>query len=121
MTDIHTEPRKRRGRAFWQAHVEAWQRLGGSQGDYCRKHQIAERLFSIWKNKLKKESSVQDADTATSVDFIPVSISSPSPANAPEPEAVSIHLPNGIYLQASLSSSGQDLAELVKNLVPIPC
>lgn len=119
MTDTHTKPRKRRGRTFWQGHVDAWQSFGGSQSDYCRQNQLSERLFSIWKNKFTKEAATQP--TEDKVEFMPVSIGSPNESAAPGAESVSIHLPNGIYLQASLSSSGQHLAELVKNLVPIPC
>lgn len=117
---MSTEPRTRRSRAFWQHHVKQWQTKGGPQSDYCRQHQISERLFSIWKNKFAKEITPQD-----DVAFIPVVTEDKrhtlATLPAVEAKAISIHLPNGISVEASLPSSGQSLSDLIQSLVPIPC
>ncbi len=115
---MSTEHRTRRSRAFWQHHVKQWQTKGTLQSEYCREHQISERLFSIWKNKFAKE-----IEAPNNADFMPVVTEdqSPVPSVSPKAEVISIHLPNGISIQTPLSSSEQSLSELVQSLVPISC
>jgi hypothetical protein len=39
---------------IWQNHIEAWQRSGQSQQDYCQIHGLALATFGYWRRKLKE-------------------------------------------------------------------
>ena len=40
---------------FWLAHIQAWQKSGLLQSDYCRQHDLGSRQLSYWKKKIKTE------------------------------------------------------------------
>jgi hypothetical protein len=59
---------------YWHAHVDAWQRSGGSQRDYCDKRGLALSTFSLWRRRL--------AITPATMEIVPIhrAILSSSPA-----------------------------------------
>ena len=38
---------------FWLAHIQAWQKSGLLQSDYCRQHDFRIHQFGYWKRKIK--------------------------------------------------------------------
>jgi hypothetical protein len=119
---IHTidTPTPHKGRDYWYNHIKAWEDDGGTQSNYCRQHKLSERLFSLWKNKFIKE---QSPALETPVDFVPLrkkEAIQPAVSNGSVAIAA-ITLPNGIRLDVPLTSSGADIAELAKHLVPLSC
>jgi len=40
-------------RRFWLAHIQAWQKSGLLQSDYCRQHDLSIHQFGYWKRKIK--------------------------------------------------------------------
>ena len=109
----------RRSRKYWKSHVESWQASGGTQSHYCRQHNLSERLFSLWKNKFIKEQSSSEEDVA----FIPVVTDEDksAPELSLEPHQFRVVLPNGICLEVPSTSSGAQVAELTRHLVPLSC
>lgn len=113
--DTTTAPHK--GRDYWRNHVNTWEASGGTQSNYCREHQLSERLFSLWKNKFIKE---QSPDPEPEVNFVPV-IATHNTTSANNDSRVTITLPNGIRLDVMSTSSGATIAELAKHLVALSC
>ncbi len=73
---------KIRNARWWLDHVEAWQKSGITQTEYCRNHKLNLKSFSNWKLKHIKEShkssepEIPIFTTAnTAVPVIPVVIS----------------------------------------------
>ena len=115
MKTAESTQRPRKGRAYWLEQVKAWEASGGTQSDYCRKHQLSERLFSLWKNKFTKE---QHSSEVSSTDFLPVIT---TPEKTTRVEYIGIILPNGIELQVPPSSLSASIADLAKDLVSLSC
>lgn len=55
---------------FWQAHMDAQQKSGLTQAEYCRRTNLNKHTFNWWRKKSRKEKR-------TTVDLVPVSIVSP--------------------------------------------
>ena len=45
---------KRKGKDFWEEHVETFRKSGLSQKAYCRQQSISYWSFNSWKRKLEK-------------------------------------------------------------------
>ncbi len=45
----------RKKHRFWLAHIQAWQKSGLLQSDYCRQHDLSIHQFGYWKKKIKTE------------------------------------------------------------------
>ena len=57
----------REKRRFWKAHIEAWQKSGYSQAEYCRHSNLIYHRLIYWKAKFSKEKRNQVA-------FVPVPV-----------------------------------------------
>jgi len=42
-------------RTSWSHHINAWQKSGLTQVQYCLKHQLNKHTFTYWKSKLTKQ------------------------------------------------------------------
>jgi len=42
---------------FWQDHIEAWERSGLNQSQYCRRQGLNKDAYFYWKKKLSQDSS----------------------------------------------------------------
>lgn len=92
-------------RAKWSAHVAAWQREGGRQAEYARRHGLAPGLFSLWKCRLAK----LEASAAPEVPaLIPVTVTR-EPSATPrstrmDTTTLTVRLPNGVSVQLEVGS-----------------
>ena len=39
-------------RSGWQKHISAWLKSDLTQAEYCHRHGLNERYFSLWKRRL---------------------------------------------------------------------
>lgn len=46
-------------REWWSIHIEAWQRSGVSQAEYCRQHRFDEETFTRWLKHLAGEEAAR--------------------------------------------------------------
>lgn len=46
-------------REWWSIHIEAWQRSGVSQAEYCRQHRFDEKTFTRWLKHLAGEDAAR--------------------------------------------------------------
>lgn len=72
---------------FWAGHLEACQRSGLSQGEYCRRHGLSQSSLGYWRSRLAKLPA-KVADVAGTVTIVPVPFQVPVPApegSGPEP------------------------------------
>jgi transposase-like protein len=53
----HFQNKARRER--WSIHIEAWQRSGVSQAEYCRQHRFDEKTFTRWLKHLAGEEAAR--------------------------------------------------------------
>ena len=44
-------------RRFWKVHIQAWERSGFSQNEYCRRNNLRSNQFTYWKTKFNREHS----------------------------------------------------------------
>ncbi len=44
-------------REHWQAHSEAWQVSGQTQGEYCEQHGLSLKTFAYWRRRFKADSA----------------------------------------------------------------
>ena len=99
---LTTHSRKSKGRAFWVAHLEAWQKSGLEKAAYCRQHNLATTSLYNWAAKLRKEGALQDG-------FIPVSVEPTAQPVVLNPirdqaAAIDIRLPNGVQISVPAGS-----------------
>jgi hypothetical protein len=88
----------------WRQHIEAWQRSGLSQVEYCAKQQINVRTFAA------RLSDYRKLPKAGSTALIPVQIEPPAPA-----VMVFTHA-QGHRLELPVSVSANWVAELLRCL-----
>ena len=46
-------------REWWSIHIEAWQRSGVSQAEYCRQFRFDEKTFTRWLQHLAGEEAAR--------------------------------------------------------------
>jgi len=46
-------------REWWSIHIEAWQRSGASQVEYCGQHRYDEKTFMRWLKHLAGEEAAR--------------------------------------------------------------
>lgn len=99
---------KIRNAKWWLDHVEAWQKSGISQTDYCRSHKLNLKSFSNWKLKHVKESHKSReqeipifTSSHTAIPLIPVAISEQL-SSAKEAEIQTPPLPNAGFSGVTL-------------------
>ncbi len=99
---------KIRNAKWWLDHVEAWQKSGITQTDYCRSHKLNLKSFSNWKLKHVKESQKSSdleipifTSPHTAVPLIPVAISEQIDSTK-EVEDETLPLPNAGFSGVTL-------------------
>ncbi|OAH96757.1 IS66 family insertion sequence element accessory protein TnpA [Methylomonas methanica] len=90
--------------AKWRQHIEAWQRSGLSQGDYCMQQQINVRTFTA------RLSDYRKLPAAESAALIPAQIEPPATA------AIVFNHVQGHRLDLPISVSASWVAELLRCL-----
>ncbi len=109
-------------RAKWPGHVAAWQREGGRQADYARRHGLAPGLFSLWKCRLAKADA---AGASATPSLIPVMVTrersaTPAASVAPTSSTLHVRLPNGVSVQIEIGSPSA-VAGVLAELAGIRC
>lgn len=92
--------------AKWRQHIEAWQRSGLSQAEYCTEQQLNPRTFTARLSDYRKLPSLD------STALIPVQIQ-PKPA---APEVIVFTHAQGHRLELPASTPASWLAELLRCL-----
>ena len=52
-------------RRFWKVHIQAWERSGFTQTEYCHRNNLRSNQFTYWKTKFNREHEAP-------VNFVPV-------------------------------------------------
>ncbi len=103
----------RRTATEWKHHLDAWKRSGLSQTEYCRQHDLNNKVFSLWKGKLAKKSlKVSESKQPT---LVPSSVIEKTHVDIP----VVLKLPNGVELKLSVLSLNQIDVNTVMQLCQI--
>jgi hypothetical protein len=68
-------------RRYWKRRVEAWERSGLSQRQFCAKRGLALSTFQWWRAKLRRAEV-----PATAAPFVPLTLGAPAPVAAIEVE-----------------------------------
>ena len=92
--------------AKWRQHIEAWQRSGLSQAEYCAEQQINVRTFTA---RLSDYRKLPKSDSAT---LIPVQVAPSEPVDA----AIVFTHAQGHRLELPASVSASWVAELLQCL-----
>jgi hypothetical protein len=53
-------------RSYWKQHIDAWQKTGLTQVEYCRQHNLKHHQLVYWKKRFLK--------TETDVSFVPIKL-----------------------------------------------
>jgi len=77
MTNVKVQDQNQKKKRLWQAHINAWERSGFSQNEYCRRNKLKPNQFCYWK---KKMSGYQDE----AVKFVPVTMHRPEVTECPD-------------------------------------
>ena len=111
--------RKRLTQVQWKAHIEAWQQSGGTQADYCRKHGLTDKVFSLWKRRFQRENVIDaprpTRSKPTTTDFVPIKVVS----HSVDQDQILLRLPNGIELQLAVATFNGLNANVVSDLCQI--
>ena len=114
-TTLHKKPR--RGRAYWQMQVEAWEHSEQTQQSFCKDHGLCYRQLSHWKNRFKLERLSESEPIEAQ--FVPIKLTSPvSTAVTP---GVQIYLPNGVRIELSSEQHLPLLLCSAKALMALSC
>ncbi len=97
---------RRHGEAYWQQHLETWERGDLTQEAYCTRHGLSTKSFYRWRCKQKAAL----AATKTNLTLVPVSVS-PSPAST----MVRLHSPGGWRIELPASNVPW-LADVLRHL-----
>ena len=96
----------------WWRHVNAWRESGLSQADYCRRHGLNRKTFSVWTRRVQVDLSL---DKGAPLKLLPVQLKSSAPV-ASTPSSVMPRLAHGAQLELSTAASPRWLAELLRCL-----
>lgn len=96
----------------WRQHIEAWQRSGLSQAEYCKQQQINVRTFTA---RLSDYRRLPETDSVT---FIPVQVEPTRSASEATPATAAIIFihSHGHRLELASSVSARWVAELLRCL-----
>ena len=95
---------KRRGRDYWQAHLDAWHQSDLTQAAYCISHALSVKTFYRWRRK-EKESVAADKPLT----LVPVSVRA-----SVAQDVVRLHSPGGWRIE--LPAGGTWLGDLLRQL-----
>ena len=87
---------------FWHNHIKAFLTSGLIQADYCRKHGLNSKTFSVRKHQYLKLNKKQSADS-----FVPLNSSN---------KEISIKLGNGIVLNFDQTTDPTWIAKLISSV-----
>ena len=59
---------------FWRVHIEAWQKSGLTQSEFCRQRQLSRDAFTYWKKRLPPKQKAEPA-----VNLVPIPFRLPVP------------------------------------------
>ncbi len=96
---------KRRGQAYWQEHLDAWNRSGLTQAAYCISHGLSTKSFYRWRRKEKE--SVAAGKPLT---LVPVSVG----VSAAQ-DVIRLHSPGGWRIELP-SAGAARLGDLLRQL-----
>jgi hypothetical protein len=97
---------KRQTAAFWEGHLEEWQRSGLTQVVYCASHGLHIKSFRRWRSKTREA-----AQTSNSLlTLIPIRVAAPVAGSV-----VQIHSPSGWRIELPAMSATM-LADLLRQL-----
>jgi len=97
-------------KSVWAEHIQSQLQSGLSQQDYCKQEKLTPHCFWYWKRKFKSVTDIKAdvAKTHRKSGFVPVSI-----AGHPQPQSLSIVLPDGITFKGITKHN----ASLVQQLI----
>lgn len=99
---------RRLGWKIWQGHLDAWERSGLTQVEYCASQGLSIKTFTRWRcRSLAAKASPAKPATVT---LIPVSVAQPA-----NPMVVQLHSPGGWRVELPGSSMAW-LNELLRQL-----
>jgi hypothetical protein len=93
--------------SVWADHIQAQPRSGLSQQTYCKQHALKPHCFWYWKRKIEARAKTPSAPRRQG-GFVPVSV-----ASVPQPQVLSVVLPNGV----TLNGVAEDNLSVVQQLV----
>ncbi len=71
-------------REYWQGHVAAVERYGGSHGAYCRDEGISAAALWYWRNKVRRQNRSRSPVPVQS--FVPVEVTCDGPVRGGLPD-----------------------------------
>jgi hypothetical protein len=104
---------RQRREQHWRSHVAAWRRSGGSQAEYCRRHNLNPAYFSFWKYELARRDERAKPEAA----FVPIKL---EPAVVTEIFVCEVLLRNGRRLRLGPQISAARVEELATALERLP-
>ena len=127
------EQRQQEREARWRGHLRAWQRGGGSQAEYCRRHGLLPADFSYWKHELarrdrrngesagKAELLGAGALTQAKAPFVPVMLKPEKMLGGAAEYDCELVLANGRRLRIGPAVTVERVIELAAALESLPC
>jgi hypothetical protein len=101
------------GRAFWEAHVEAWRSSGETQAAYCRRLGLSQITFSGWKRRVEREG-VGEPASGDAAALLAVEVSDPAPEPDPRGEAgITVEMGDDVRLRLSPDFDATSLTRAV--------
>ncbi len=104
--------------AYWRGVVEAWRRSGVSVAAFCRRRDLAEPTFYVWRRRLEDAQGTRPGTPAFV--RVPVRVVS-SPAAPAGRTSVELTLRGGRVLRIQADFTPQSLAELAAAVEGLPC
>ena len=90
---------------FWEEHIQAWQKSGATQAEYCREHNLKNSKWWYWRKRISKASD-------TDVQFVPLSFSSDK-FSTPQ---ISMITPNGYRIEFDSRVDFSKLRQLITTI-----
>lgn len=104
------------GRAFWEAHVEAWRAGNETQAAYCRRLGLSPITFSGWKRRFERED-VGAPTSGEAAALLTVKVSDPAPEPDPRGEAgITVEMGDDVRLRLSPDFDARSLTRVVAAL-----
>lgn len=101
-------------RQYWQAHLRAWFKEGGTLKAYAQAHGLCVQSFYAARSRLERETrSRTGARDATPPTFVPVRVTGIA-APASDGKVVRVRLRNGIVLEFPVDIDGASCQPLLE-------
>jgi hypothetical protein len=111
--------RVRRGRAFWEATVVAWQGSGATVAAFCEDRELSVQTFYAWKRRLAVEELEGDG---TPPAFVPVRVVDRAANDVGRADrAIEIVLSNGRVVRVGDAFDEPTLQRVIVALEALPC